>query len=183
MEKNKARYLGNLAVLELQNRPEADMKITSKLLKLVDKMKPKSVFIYLSNNVEVDTFEIFEELQNRGIEIAIPYVVGRKMIASKFSGEELIENKFRILEQRTPCDEIYPDLTICPLRSFDKTCNRVGYGFGYYDRFLKKYNNTIAIGLAYDSQKVEKIDVDNNDVELDKIITEVRIYENNSRKI
>ncbi len=61
------------------------------------------------------------------------------------------------------------DLIIVPLLYFDKFNNRVGYGKGYYDRYLKDYKG-ITVGVAYDFQEVEEIDVKPTDVKLDYII-------------
>ena len=72
-------------------------------------------------------------------------------------------------------DVKYPDIILVPLVAFDKNLNRVGYGGGFYDRYIKKIkkiNNAIIIGLAYSFQKVKKISTDENDMKLDFIITE-----------
>ena len=61
------------------------------------------------------------------------------------------------------------DLIIVPLLYFDKFNNRVGYGKGYYDRYLKDYKG-ITVGVAYDFQEVEEIVVKPTDVKLDYII-------------
>lgn len=61
------------------------------------------------------------------------------------------------------------DIIIVPLLYFDKYNNRVGYGGGYYDRYLADYKG-ITIGVAYDFQEVDKIDVKPTDVKLDYII-------------
>ena len=58
--------------------------------------------------------------------------------------------------------------------AFDKDLNRIGYGGGYYDRYLKKIKKEklISIGLAYSFQKVKKIPINKFDMKLDFIITE-----------
>ena len=61
------------------------------------------------------------------------------------------------------------DIIIVPLLYFDKYNNRAGYGGGYYDRYLKDYKG-ITIGVAYDFQEVDKIDVKKTDVKLNYII-------------
>ena len=70
---------------------------------------------------------------------------------------------------------IYPDILLVPLVAFDKYLNRIGYGGGYYDRYLKKIKKRkkiLTIGLAYSFQKVKKIEAEQNDIKLDSIITE-----------
>ena len=61
-----------------------------------------------------------------------------------------------------------------PLVAFDKNRNRVGYGGGFYDRYIKrleKKKKIVTIGLAYSFQKVKKIPVTKHDIQLDFIIT------------
>ena len=70
---------------------------------------------------------------------------------------------------------IYPDILLVPLVAYDKNCNRVGYGGGFYDRYIKKIKKikkVLTIGFAFSYQKVKKIPIEKNDVKLDLIITE-----------
>jgi len=70
---------------------------------------------------------------------------------------------------------IYPDILLVPLVAYDKNYNRLGYGGGFYDRYIekiKKIKNVLTIGLAFTYQKVKKIPIEKNDIKLDFIITE-----------
>ena len=69
-----------------------------------------------------------------------------------------------------------PDLVIVPLLAFDKKGYRVGYGKGFYDRFLQN-SKTLKIGLSFFAPTEEIIDVHLNDVRLDKCITPAGIIE------
>ena len=67
-----------------------------------------------------------------------------------------------------------PNILLVPLVAFDNNCNRIGYGGGFYDRYikkLKKKKKIVTIGLAYSFQKVKKIPVTKYDIQLDFIIT------------
>ena len=67
-----------------------------------------------------------------------------------------------------------PNILLVPLVAFDKNHNRIGYGGGFYDRYIKKVKKKkkiLTIGLAYSFQKVEKIPVTKNDIQLDFIVT------------
>ena len=70
--------------------------------------------------------------------------------------------------------ESYPDILLVPLVAYDKNCNRIGYGGGFYDRYIKnkKLKKVLTIGLAYSHQKVKNIPIEKNDIKLDFIITE-----------
>ena len=62
-----------------------------------------------------------------------------------------------------------------PLVAFDKNLNRIGYGGGFYDRYIKKRkknNKIITIGLAYSFQKVREIPINKYDIKLDFIVTD-----------
>ena len=88
--------------------------------------------------------------------------------------DPLLINKYGIPEP-TSNRVKYPNVLLVPLVAFDEYFNRVGYGGGFYDRYIKrikKIKKIITIGLAYSFQKVRKIEVDKHDIKLDFIITE-----------
>ncbi|MDO4198762.1 MAG: 5-formyltetrahydrofolate cyclo-ligase [Erysipelotrichaceae bacterium] len=64
---------------------------------------------------------------------------------------------------------------IVPLLGFDEKCQRLGHGAGYYDRFLDKYD-LIKIGVGFEVQKLDKVITETNDITLDYIVTEDKIY-------
>ena len=69
---------------------------------------------------------------------------------------------------------VYPDILLVPLVAFDRHFNRIGYGSGFYDRYLKKIKKNkkiITIGLAYSFQKIKKIPANKYDIKLDFVIT------------
>ena len=88
-------------------------------------------------------------------------------------------NKYGILEP-LKSKPITPNVILVPLLAFDKFKNRLGYGKGFYDKFLKKhYKNKkkiVSIGVAFSFQKHHKLPVNNNDVKLDYILTEKGIF-------
>ena len=70
---------------------------------------------------------------------------------------------------------IYPNILLVPIVAFDKNFNRVGYGGGFYDRYIKKIKKNkkiLTIGLAYSFQKVTEIPLNKYDIKLDFIVTE-----------
>ena len=90
------------------------------------------------------------------------------------SSNPLLVNKYGIPEPVT--NKIsYPDILLVPLVAFDSEFNRIGYGGGFYDRYIKKIKKIkkiITIGLAFSFQKVNKIPSNKFDRRLDFIITE-----------
>ena len=82
-------------------------------------------------------------------------------------------NKYGIPEPTTD-KVIYPSILLVPLVAFDKDLNRIGYGGGFYDRYIKKIKKNkkiVTIGLAFSFQEVKKIPIKKYDIKLDFIIT------------
>ena len=85
-------------------------------------------------------------------------------------------NHFGFLDPIINIKSLTPDLIIVPLLAFDKLKNRIGYGKGYYDRFLKKNKSILTIGVAFSFQKSNKIEISKFDVKLNYILTEKGIF-------
>lgn len=103
-------------------------------------LKAKTVFCYISAHGEVDTYEIIQELL-KDKKLLVPYCINEDgdMIACPINSlEDLKEGKFKIPEPKSPKE--FPkekiDFVIVPGVAFDKAGYRLGYGKGYYDRFL-----------------------------------------------
>ena len=156
-----------------------DFKINFKsIIKILKKKKiyGKTIGGYYPSNHEVNIMEILDNFEKKKYLITLPKIKkNNKMDFFSWSIKEpLIVNKFGIPEPSSK--EIkYPNILLVPLVAFDKDLNRIGYGGGYYDRYLKKIKKKkklISIGLAYSFQKVKKIPINKFDMKLDFIITE-----------
>ena len=134
--------------------------------------KIKIIAGYMAVNNEVDTLPILRLLQNKKIKTVLPKIVGSELKFYEWhEGQTLICNEFNIKEPVVE-KEAYPDCLIVPLVGFDKYGNRLGYGFGYYDKALKKLPHTKKIGVGYSFQQVENIPCEVHDVKLDIIVTD-----------
>ena len=131
---------------------------------------------YYPYNSEVDTTKILKEFEKKKYLISLPRI--KKNSQMDFfqwsSNEPLSINKYGIPE---PISNkiLYPDILLVPIVAFDKNLNRIGYGGGFYDRYIKrvkKIKNILTIGLAYSFQKVKKIKVNNDDMKLNFILTD-----------
>ena len=88
--------------------------------------------------------------------------------------DPLLINKYGIPEP-TSNKIVYPDMLLVPLVAFDKYLNRLGYGGGYYDRYISKAfdkKKIIKIGIGFSFQKVKKVPINRYDKKLNYIITE-----------
>ena len=93
------------------------------------------------------------------------------------SNDPLKINKYGIPEP-TSAKLVFPDILIIPLVAYDNNLSRVGYGGGFYDRYIdkiEKIKKVIKIGLAFSYQKVKIIPINQYDKKLDFIITEKKI--------
>ena len=83
-------------------------------------------------------------------------------------------NKFGIPEPLSS-KIFYPDILLVPLVGYDGNLNRLGYGGGFYDRYIEKIKNVIKIGIAFSFQKITSVPTNDYDKKLDFVITEKEI--------
>ena len=109
-------------------------------------------------------------------------IIDNKNIMNFFSWKKndlLFVNKFGILEPAKTMTQV-PDIILVPILAYDKNKYRLGYGKGFYDRYLNRYlkqfKNILTVGVAFSFQKHHKLPINRNDVRLDFIITEKGIY-------
>ena len=140
------------------------------------KIYGKTVGGYYPYNYEVDVMKILDNFEKKDYRISLPKIEKNfKMNFFNWSIKEpLIINKYGIPEP-TSNKIIYPNIFLIPLVAYDNKFYRIGYGGGYYDRYLKrikKRKKITTIGLAYSFQKVKKIPINKYDIKLDFVITE-----------
>ena len=144
--------------------------------------KSESIFIYVSVADEVDTFEIIRHALEIGKSVYVPYITdpdkGKMIPLRIYDLDNLVPGEFNIptsksMEYMESIEN--PDLTIVPGLGYDKNKNRMGYGGGFYDRYLEKVD-TISIGFFASDFEVEEIPTDEFDHKLNYIITEKGIF-------
>ncbi len=149
-----------------------------KFLKFLDKEKIKSKTIggYYSFNYELDIMNILEELEKKECILSLPKIgKNNTMNFYQWSFKDPLKiNKYGIPETVTK-KKINPGILLVPLVAFDNQLNRLGYGGGYYDRYISKLqinNKIVKIGIGFSFQKVKKITISKYDKKLDFIMTE-----------
>ena len=157
--------------------------------KLID-INPSNIYSYFKNknynlkiiggyypiNHEIDDLEILNYFFLKGSLISLPKIKKKnQMEFYKWNkNEPLLLNKYGIPEPDT-ANKVYPDILFIPLVAFDKELNRLGYGGGFYDRYIQKISKIkkiIKVGLAFSFQKLKTVPVNKHDKKLDIIITE-----------
>jgi len=142
--------------------------------------KARVLMIYVDFRGEVQTRELIERSLSEGKRVSVPVCItrGRILVPSEIKGiDELKPGVLGIpepdREHLRPLDPAEPDLFIVPGLAFDKSCSRIGFGAGYYDRFLPNTKDTaLKVGIAFSFQIIEHIPTDEYDVPMDMVITE-----------
>lgn len=159
----------------------ASADIIEQLKRQQEYQNARTIHSYVSINErrEVETRELIKEMLFKGKKVVVPitdFENGMLTHIQLGSFDDLEPNKWGVLEpsggEQVSTDEL--ELVIVPMVGADGRCNRIGYGEGFYDRFLKKVSCP-KIGLIFERNVVEEIPVEDFDIPLDKIVTGERI--------
>lgn len=121
---------------------------------------------------EVKTDLIVSEARKQGKIICLPRVQESRISFYEFVLEDgLVKGRFGIMEPPPDARPALPEILIVPGVAFDRDGYRLGYGKGYYDRFLSE-STTTSIGLAYSFQVIEKIPSSPHDKRMNALVTE-----------
>ena len=155
---------------------QIDNKLIHNIRYKINLSKNKIIGGYFPINSEFDCLQVLKEFYLEGYSISLP-IINKKyqMDFHKWDfGDPLIVSSLGI-PQPLKLKKVYPDILFVPMVAFDKYSNRIGYGGGFYDRYLEKISRIKkckTIGLAFSHQKVNRIKVNNFDKKLDLILTE-----------
>lgn len=184
MDKNLIRkeYLAKRKALESQFVKIESLKI-SDILTQNFKLENKTVHCYIpiAKNNEIDTWLLIDRIMERG-KVVIPKSNFEDNSMSHFYFEKetkLVMNKYDILEPENakPCDVKDIDVVLLPMLAFDNKGNRVGYGGGFYDRFIAELpEKTKLIGLSLFEPVEEIKDLNTFDKRMQVCITPKEIY-------
>tara|TARA_B100000963_G_scaffold336855_1_gene332294 strand:+ start:747 stop:1301 length:555 start_codon:yes stop_codon:yes gene_type:complete len=163
---------------------EINKKFFFPLLKLFRKKfkeKPIKIAIYYPSNFELNVLKVLELKYFLSQNILLPVIEKNNLM--KFypwkKNEVLNVNKFGMIEPLQTKAKV-PDVMLIPLLAFDKDKFRLGYGKGYYDRYLNKYikihKGILTVGVAFSFQKHHKLPLNKHDIKLNCILTEKEIY-------
>jgi 5-formyltetrahydrofolate cyclo-ligase len=139
----------------------------------------KNIGGYYPSNYEIDDLAILDLLEKKNFKVSLPIIKkdNQMNFYSWSRNDPLKINKFGIPEP-VSSKILYPDILLVPLVAFDSNLNRLGYGGGYYDRYIEKIEKikkVIKIGLAFSFQKISSIPINQYDKQLDFIVTEKEI--------
>ena len=150
---------------------------------LIDSFITQNVSIFQPYNNEIDTNNLITLLFSKKISISLPCIDedSNQMIFRELKeGEELVKGKYGILEPSDKNKVIIPSVLFIPLLAFDDNGNRLGYGGGYYDKYIEELENnenvSIKIGVGYSFQKINEVPNNSMDKKLNWILTEKYLY-------
>ncbi len=189
-----------------EKRGAADKARNEKILSWTSYREAELLLFYVSYKSEADTIRVIRHALSEGRNVAVPKVEGTEMVFYRITDFSQLRKGYRGIlepdtksvtdeevpvkpdngeEQRTgravPVDfcKVAPEKAILfvPGCAFDITGGRMGYGGGFYDRFLEKHPDILRVALAYEAQLVEKVPREIHDKPVDVIVTEERILQ------
>jgi 5-formyltetrahydrofolate cyclo-ligase len=147
----------------------------------------QTVMCYSAKELEVNTIPIIKLLFQKGNPIVVPIIVREDtslrlsyirdlsvLVPSTFGVPEPIGNEI----PADPCDI---HTILLPMLGFDRKGGRLGYGAGYYDRFLAKNPQIRKIGIAFACQEAERLPIEESDIHMNYIVTEDGVVYSNGR--
>lgn len=158
-------------------RLDASAAIRQRLLDLPELHEADTIFAYVSMQDEVATHKLLDQLLEQGKTVAVPVVRGEEIIPHLLNDlEDLYPDRFDIPapQTRIPLD-LTPDVTIVPGLAFTPDGDRLGRGGGYYDRYLAAHRGTTPIGVCFETQILEALPTEPNDITIPVIVTEQRV--------
>ena len=183
LEKNKIRKeilkkRNNLSIEEVEKKSDLIIENLGKFIK-----NAENIMIFMDMKNEVKITKLMELYPEKSF--FIPKITdskNREMKINKYEENELVLHKFGYYESSSSdfYNENILDIVIVPAVVFDLEKNRIGFGGGYYDTFLKKIREEnkkiLFIGICYDFQIIEKVPTEEHDIVLDFVVSESRIF-------
>ena len=148
--------------------------ITKRVAALPEFCQAERIMAYADYNHEVMTGFLIEEAWKSGKEVAVPKVVGKDMVFYKLTDFKQLAPGYFGIPEPSQGEIVHWDqaLMIMPGVAFDRKNNRVGYGGGFYDRFLEKNPDILRVAVAFDFQILDQVPVWPTDIRPQIIVTE-----------
>ena len=180
----------NLSSIE---RREKSISISSQVMALPEVIGAQIVLVYMHFRSEVQTSEMIRQMFAANQIVTIPYTCPdiSHLIAVKVTSLEQqvtsgycgIPEPIPELIESSSCDPVTIDMVIVPGSVFDRCGGRLGYGGGYYDRFLTAdAPDALRIGFAFELQMVDKVPIEPHDQFMDFVVTEENLYDCRSNR-
>jgi 5-formyltetrahydrofolate cyclo-ligase len=159
--------------------PDAANQVRDRFLEAIPVQPGVCIAGYVALRSELDPAPLLEALHQRGARCALPVVTDPTtplVFRAWCPGDPLIEGAFRTRIPTPEAPEVIPEIVLVPLLAFDGDGGRLGYGGGYYDRSLAGLPGTLAVGLAFEAQRVDRVPMGPMDESLDLVVTELSVH-------
>ena len=145
-----------------------------------------TVGLYRPIGAEAPTIGYANWLHERGHALALPWFAERdapmvfRRWADPYADSAMERGPYGMEQPSAEAEALVPDVLFVPMLGFTARGDRLGQGGGHYDRWLEAHPETIAIGLAWDSQLLDSIPTEPHDFKLRAVVTPTRLYEDNA---
>ena len=162
-------------------RAAANAAICARILAMPCFQKAENLLLYAAFGGEVELVVLAEQAARLGKTVAYPVCEENFTLTAAVPGLDGWEVgaygiRTPVLERAALVRPEALDLVLVPCTAFDAVCRRVGMGKGYYDRYLPRCRNAVALGVAFEAQRVDAAAVDAYDEKLDGFVTEGGLY-------
>ncbi len=182
----RSEVLHKLTTKNEDERKHQQDILFGKFMELMNVEPVKKIGLYYGRLPEIETYLLCKRFMNQGLEVDLPRVEPKRQLSfRKFLGVDSLEvSSFGVLQPKRSGFQIESkelDLIVVPGLAFQHNGNRIGFGGGYYDRFLSIYPNLKTISFAFPEQIYEEFswNKESHDIQINTLITIEGIYEKN----
>jgi 5-formyltetrahydrofolate cyclo-ligase len=154
--------------------------VADRLFALPEAASARTLLLFYSFGSEVATAGMAARVRAEGKRLLLPYVEDAMEAAEVREGDELVRAPYGAREpaRRVPVDPAAVEVVVTPGLAFDLRGNRLGYGGGYYDRYLARLrSDTVRIGIGYAVQIVDRVPAGPADQPVDLVVTEADVID------
>ncbi|SNR66072.1 5-formyltetrahydrofolate cyclo-ligase [Desulfurobacterium atlanticum] len=151
------------------------IEVCGHILNIENLLEFSSFLLYYPHKGEVSLLSLFSFLKDHGKRVLFPKVVGKEIIPIEVSSLDELSKGFKGIFEPVFLSKSYkPDVVFVPGIAFDLECYRLGYGGGFYDRFLSG-KDYFKVGVCFDFQIIDRLPVEPFDVPVDVVVSEKRV--------
>ena len=172
--KEQLREIHKIKRRNIENKKEKDKAIFSKVIRHSKVIKADTILLYYAKEEEVETLPFIDYFLSIGKVVGLPKTQEQKITFYLLKNKEDVKlGKYNIFEpiSNQEITDYSNSICIVPGICFDKNNFRIGYGGGYYDKFLSTYDG-YKIGIIYQECIVDNIKIDKYDKQVDIVITD-----------
>jgi 5-formyltetrahydrofolate cyclo-ligase len=156
-------------------RTELSRAVGERLFALPEVRGARTIALFSSFGSELDTAPMLEQAHAEGLRVVLPYIEGAAMeVAEHRPGDDLARSSYGAMEpaSRIAVDPAQIDVVVAPGLAFDRAGRRLGYGRGYYDRWLRRVGKALLIGVCFSSQVVDRVPATSSDERMEIVVTD-----------